>query len=205
MVKKKFVISGIGTDVGKTVVSAIICEALKGDYWKPIQAGDIENSDSIKVSRLTSSTSVLPERYRLKTPMSPHAAAEIDGIEMQLDDFEIPQVENSLIIEGAGGLMVPINQKGETYLDIFQKWKLPVILVSKHYLGSINHTLLSITALKLKGIDIEGIVFVGDEQKSTEEIILRSSGLRLIGRIPMVDEVNLSFVKEQAEILKSNL
>lgn len=205
MEKNTVVLSGIGTDVGKTVVSAIVCEALQSYYWKPVQAGDLENSDSIKVDRLTSNTTILEEKFRLKTPMSPHAAADIDGISISIDDFVVPKVDGNLIIEGAGGLMVPVNNEGVTYLDVFEKWKLPVILVSRHYLGSINHTLLSIDALNNRQIPIEGIIFVGDEHPTTEEIILKSTGVRMIARIPLVDEITPAFVREQAAKIKENL
>ncbi len=205
MEKNTVVLSGIGTDVGKTVVSAIVCEALQSYYWKPVQAGDLENSDSIKVDRLTSNTTILEEKFRLKTPMSPHAAADIDGISISIDDFVVPKVDGNLIIEGAGGLMVPVNNEGVTYLDVFEKWKLPVILVSRHYLGSINHTLLSIDALNNRQIPIEGIIFVGDEHPTTEEIILKSTGVRMIARIPLVDEITPAFVCEQAAKIKGNL
>ena len=205
MEKKTVVLSGIGTDVGKTVVSAIVCEALQSYYWKPVQAGDLENSDSIKVERLTTNSTILEEKFRLKTPMSPHAAADIDGISISIDDFVVPKVDGNLIIEGAGGLMVPVNNEGVTYLDVFEKWKLPVILVSRHYLGSINHTLLSIDVLKNRQIPIEGIIFVGDEHPTTEEIILKSTGVRMIARIPLVDEITPAFVREQATKIKENL
>ena len=193
----KYVITGIGTEVGKTVVSAIVSEALRANYWKPAQAGDLNYSDTMKVNAWTENVNVLEERFRLNTPMSPHAAAEIDGVQIQPHDFEIPNVE-PLVIEGAGGLMVPLNQFGLTYIDIFQKWNLPVILVSRHYLGSINHTLMSVEMLKQRDIPIKGIVFVGDEHRTTEEIILRNTGLKMLLRIPNAEEVNKKFVLEQA-------
>lgn len=195
---KRFVISGIGTGVGKTVVSAIIAEHLKSGYWKPVQAGDLDRSDSITVSSLTNTVEVLDERYKLSQPMSPHAAAEIDGVMITEADLIIPEYEGDLVIEGAGGLMVPLNNNGLTYLDVFEKWKVPLILVSRHYLGSINHTLLSIDALQKRNIEIEGIVFVGDENKPTEEIILHNSELKMICRIPEVEKVDRTFVSEQA-------
>lgn len=195
---QKYIITGIGTEVGKTVVSAIVSEALRANYWKPVQAGDLDFSDSMKVDAWTDNVNILEERYRLKTPMSPHAAADIDGISIASHDFQVPDV-NPLVIEGAGGLMVPLNQTGLTYLDVFQKWNLPVILVSRHYLGSINHTLMSVDALKQRGMEIKGIIFVGDEHPTTESIILKSTGLPMIIRIPMTDEVNKDFVMEQAK------
>jgi dethiobiotin synthetase len=201
----KFIISGIGTDVGKTVASAIIAQALEATYWKPVQAGDLHFSDSMKVDQWTDEkVIVLPERYRLNQPMSPHAAADIDKIFIQSNDFQIPVVEGNLIIEGAGGLMVPVNSEGLLYIDLFQKWNVPVILISRHYLGSINHTLLSAEALKSRNIPVEGIVFIGDENSATESIILQVTGFKMIGRIPIAEEVNRSFVKEQAQEMKKN-
>lgn len=195
---QKYIITGIGTEVGKTVVSAIVAEALRANYWKPVQAGDLDFSDSMKIDSWTENVNVLEERYQLMTPMSPHAAADIDGVSIASHDFEVPDVD-PLVIEGAGGLMVPLNQSGLNYLDVFQKWNLPVILVSRHYLGSINHTLMSVELLKQRGISIKGIVFVGDEHPTTESIILKSTGLPMIIRIPMTDEVNKDFVMEQAK------
>jgi dethiobiotin synthetase len=200
----KFIISGIGTDVGKTVASAIIAQALDATYWKPVQAGDLHFTDSMKVDQWTDDeVAVLAERYRLNEPMSPHAAAEIDGVTIQAGDFEIPIVSGNLIIEGAGGLMVPVNANGLVYIDLFQDWNIPVILISRHYLGSINHTLLSVEALRSRNIPIHGIVYVGDENTHTESIIAKITELTVIGRIPMVDEVNASFIQEQAAIFKS--
>ena len=197
--KKHFFVTGIGTNVGKTVVSAILSESLKATYWKPFQAGDIDNSDSIKVNRLTSKdVIVLDEKYRLNTPASPHLAAEIDGITIQLSDFSLPTVDGNLIVEGAGGLMVPMNSQGDLYIDLIQKFNLPVILVSMHYLGSINHTLLSIEALKSRNIQIEGIVFVGDENQATEKIILQKTNVRMIARIPLTETISSDFIKDQA-------
>ena len=203
--KKHFFVTGIGTNVGKTVVSAILSEALKASYWKPVQAGDIDNSDSIKVNRLTSKdVNVLDEKYRLNTPASPHLAAEIDGITIQLSDFSLPTVDGNLIVEGAGGLMVPMNSQGDLYIDLIQKFNLPVILVSMHYLGSINHTLLSIEALKSRNIQIEGIVFVGNENLATEKIILQKTNIRMIARIPLTEIISSDFIKVQASKISIN-
>lgn len=201
----KLVITGIGTDVGKTVVSSIIAEALKASYWKPIQAGDLDNSDSIKVDRFTDNVTILPEAFRLSEPMSPHAAAEIDGVEIAKDDLDLPEVEGNLIIEGAGGIMVPVNSNGLTFADIIERWNLPTIVVSRHYLGSINHTLLTLEVLQSRGVTIEGLVFVGAENKATEEIILKSTGVKFLARIPMAKELNKTFVLEQAESIISLL
>jgi dethiobiotin synthetase len=197
----KFVVTGIGTDVGKTVVSSILAEALNANYWKPVQAGDLQRSDTIKVKEYTENVTVLEEGFRLTEPISPHAAAEIDGVSIELEALKIPEVSDGLVIEGAGGLLVPINLEGLTYADVFENWGLPVIVVSRHYLGSINHTLLTLEVLKERGIKVEGIVFVGSENSATERLILGRSGVKLIARIPIVSEVNKAFVLNQAALL----
>ncbi|MCH2230845.1 MAG: dethiobiotin synthase [Crocinitomicaceae bacterium] len=202
---KKFAITGIGTDVGKTVVSSIVAEALSATYWKPLQAGDLENSDSIKVARYTSNVKVLEERFRLTEPMSPHAAAEIDGVKIVLDDLQLPEVDSNFIVEGAGGLMVPLNNEGLTFADAIESWGIPTIIVSRHYLGSINHSLLTVDVLKSRRVDIAGIIFVGDENKATESIILKYSGLQMIARIPMAEALDKTFIGQQAKKISSQL
>ncbi len=198
---RKIVITGIGTDVGKTVVSAIVAEHLKASYWKPVQSGDLENSDSIKVKRLTDNVTVLEEKYKLTEPLSPHESARIDKVTIDMNTFSIPEVNSNLIIEGAGGLMVPFNYNGDVYLDLFEKWNLPVVVVSRHYLGSINHTLLTINALKQRNIPILGIIFSGESNQASEEVILNATKTKCIARIPEASEVNKSFVIEQAKKL----
>lgn len=200
---KGFSIVGIGTDVGKTVVSAIVSEALGATYFKPVQAGDLDNSDSIKVRKWCSeSVTVAPEAFRLKTPMAPHGAAEIDGVSMRVSDIDFPKTNDFLIVEGAGGLLVPLNEEKESLLDIYKKAHLPVILVSRHYLGSINHTLLTIKALEAEKLQIAGLVYVGDENQVTESIIERFTDIKTIARIPIVDEVNTTFIKEESKKFK---
>lgn len=200
--RKQFVITGIGTDVGKTVVSAIVAEALQATYWKPVQAGDLDNSDSIKVQRWTQNVKVLPEAFRLNQPMSPHAAAALDEIDISLEQLILTEFDGNLIVEGAGGVLVPINSNGLVFADLFAHWNLPVIVVSRHYLGSINHTLLTVELLKSRGIEIEGIIFNGEENLATEDIIVSISGAKKLGRIPIAAEVNQEFVLQQAEQLK---
>jgi dethiobiotin synthetase len=198
---QQYVITGIGTDVGKTVVSAIIAEALQSTYWKPVQAGDLTTSDSIKIGAYTDHVTILPEAYRLKNAMSPHAAAEKEGIEISIKNLALPEVQGNLIVEGAGGLMVPINTNGLLFIDLFAHWKLPVIVVSRHYLGSINHTLMTLEILKQRKISIAGIVFVGDENLATETAILANSDVKMLARIPMVAEITKKFISEQAMLL----
>lgn len=179
----KYFITGIGTDVGKTIASAIITEALEADYWKPIQAGDLEDSDTHKIKKYISNTKTIfhPNSYALNTPASPHFAAEVDNIEIDINKIQEPQTKNKLVIEGAGGLFVPLNEK-DTIIDLIQS-DYKVIVVSRHYLGSINHTLLTIEALQNRKIAIAGIIFNGDENKATEEIIMSKTGLNVLGRI----------------------
>ena len=197
---KKFIVTGIGTDIGKTVVSSILAEALKATYWKPVQAGDLDNSDSLKIKKWCSeSVQVLPEVFRLSQPLSPHSAAEIDNIKITANDLVLPEVDGNFILEGAGGIMVPLNQEGLLFVDLIPMWNLPVILVSRHYLGSINHTLLTAEILQNRGTKIEGVIFVGDENKSTESIILSKTKLKLIARIPIVEEITSEFIKDQSK------
>jgi dethiobiotin synthetase len=198
----QFVVVGIGTDVGKTIVSAILVEKFKTSYWKPVQAGELDNSDSHKVASLApAAQTIYPEVYRLHTPASPHYAAEIDGVNIQLANFSLPTSED-LIIEAAGGLMVPLNQAGDLYLDVLKQWKLPVVLVSKHYLGSINHTLLSLSALAAAEISVMAVVFVGDENSATESIISRRFPEISYVRVPLTENLDTSFVQAIAAQIK---
>ncbi|WP_422106912.1 dethiobiotin synthase [Winogradskyella sp.] len=201
---KTFFVTGISTDVGKTIASAILVEALQADYFKPVQAGDLNNSDTHKVKRLVSNkTSVFhPNSYALKTPMSPHGAAAIDGLEINLERVQRPETKNHLVIEGAGGLLVPLNDS-ETILDLIQPQD-KVIVVSRHYLGSINHSLLTINTLKDKGFDVS-VIYSGDEHKSTESIIEKMTGVKVIGRIEDEPYFDQNVIKEYAKIFSKNL
>ena len=202
MEQKKYLVTGIGTDVGKTVVSAIITQALEDDYWKPIQSGELENSDSHKINGLTNDcVNIIPERYRLTEPLSPHASAAIDGVQLQLSELTLPESNRNLLVEGAGGLMVPINDT-DLLIDAFKQWNLPVIIVSRHYVGSINHTLLTIEALQNRGITIKGLVFVGDENTATESFILNHTKVPFLMRVPIAAEVTADFVQEQANLIR---
>jgi dethiobiotin synthetase len=199
---KNIFITGIGTDVGKTVASAIVVEALRADYWKPIQAGELEYADAHKIKALISNSKskIFENSYALKTPMSPHAAASIDGISIKLDKIIKPETNNNLVIEGAGGLLVPINDT-ETVVDII-KADYKVIVVSRHYLGSINHTLLTIEMLKAKALNIVGILFSGDEHKTTESIIQKMTNIPVLGRINEEKNINQEVVKRYADLFK---
>ncbi|RLJ96815.1 dethiobiotin synthase [Tenacibaculum discolor] len=202
--KKKYFITGISTEVGKTVASAIITEALEADYWKPIQSGDLEYSDTHKVEKLISNSKTVfhPNSYALKTPMSPHASAEIDGITIEIDNIKEPSTKNHLVIEGAGGLLVPLNDKN-TLLDVI-KPDYKVIVVSRHYLGSINHTLLTVNLLKEKGFEV-ALVFSGSEHKTTEDIIKKMTKVPVIGRIEEEPYFDKNVIKEYAELFKDKL
>ena len=196
---QRFAVTGIGTDVGKTVVSAILAESLQANYWKPVQAGDLDNSDSIKVERYTSNVNLLPEKFKLTEPMSPHAAARIDRVQIAKEDLNLPAVSGNLIVEGAGGLLVPFNDDGLLFADLLEYWGLPTIVVSRHYLGSINHTLLTMETLKKRGVEVAGIIFVGNENNETEQVIKSVTGVKVLGRIPIAKELNDKFIQEQAK------
>jgi dethiobiotin synthetase len=201
----KLFITGISTDVGKTIASAIIVEALEADYWKPIQAGDIDNSDSHKIKSLISNceTTIHPNSYQLQTPASPHFAAELDGIIIELNHIIEPDANEHLVVEGAGGVFVPINNS-ECVIDLIRP-DYKVIVVSRHYLGSINHTLLTIEALKSKNSSIAGIIFSGNENKATESIILAKTGINFIGRIEQEPYFDQNVIKYYADLFKENL
>lgn len=200
---KTFFVTGIGTEIGKTMISAILVEKLKADYWKPIQSGDLDHSDSLKVQKLVSNTKSIfhPEAYRLTQPYSPHYSAELDHIEIDMENIKKPEIENHLIIEGAGGLMVPLNQN-DLMIDLIKKLACPAILVSKNYLGSINHTLLSVEALQNRNIPIEGIIFNGEPNASTEKIILKMSGLKSLGHVLPISEINQETISKAGESIR---
>lgn len=201
----KFFITGISTDVGKTVCAAIFTEALCADYWKPIQAGDLDFGDSDRVkSLITNRKSIFYENsYALKTPASPHLAAAIDDVQIDLKKIIEPKTKNHLIIEGAGGVFVPLNNT-DCVIDLIQKDH-QVVLVSRHYLGSINHTLLTIEALKNRNICIAGIVFSGNENPSSESIILSKTNINFIGRINEEPYFDQNVVLEYADLFRYNI
>lgn len=201
----KLFITGIGTDVGKTIASAIITEALEADYWKPIQAGDLDTSDSHKIKAYLSNdkTVIHSNSYALNTAASPHLAAEMDKIVIDLEKITEPVTKNHLVVEGAGGLFVPLNNQ-DCVIDLI-KPDYKVIVVSRHYLGSINHTLLTVEALKNRNIAIAGIVFNGDENPATESIILNKTGIKCIGRINQEPYFDQNVIREYADLFRENL
>jgi dethiobiotin synthetase len=195
-------VTGIGTDVGKTVVSAILCEWLKANYWKPIQSGAPEGGDSKTLKNLVSHSSfeIFKEAYTFDAPLSPHAAAKLEGKKIQVDSIIPPESKNPIIIEGAGGLLVPLNYRNETICDFIIHLNAQVIVVVKEYLGNINHTLLTVSHLEKNNIKIAGFVFVGEELPHTWDIIKKTTGLPLLFRVPIFNELNkntiVNFVKE---------
>ncbi|TDU43704.1 dethiobiotin synthetase [Gelidibacter sediminis] len=201
---KTYFVTGISTDVGKTIASAILVEALNADYWKPIQAGDLNNTDIHKVQRLVTNkkSKFHDSSYLLNTPMSPHAAAEIDGVTISSKTIKAPKTKKNLVIEGAGGLLVPINDS-ETILDLI-KPEYKVIVVSRHYLGSINHTLLTVNLLQSKGFDV-ALIYSGKAHASTEAIIEKMTQVPIIGRIDEEPYFDKNVVLEYAEKFKETL
>ncbi len=199
-----YFITGIGTDVGKTIASAIVVEAMEADYYKPVQAGELDHDDKYKVEKLISNSQSKfhPNSYALHTPMSPHAAAEIDGISITIDQIKRPETKNHLVIEGAGGLLVPLNHT-DTIADLIHP-KDKVIVVSRHYLGSINHTLLTLNLLKQKGYS-PVLIFSGNEHPSTESIIHTMTNVPVIGRISEEPYFDKNVVKEYAELFRPHL
>lgn len=181
----RIVVTGTDTGIGKTVFSAALAGALDAFYWKPVQAGLDEETDHDTVMRLSglSAQRMLPEAYRLKTPASPHLAAKIDGVVIDPQGLALPQTDLPLVVEGAGGLMVPLAEN-LTYIDVMSRWGAPVVLCARTTLGTINHSLLSIEALRARDISLLGVAFIGDENAESERIICKMGEARHLGRLP---------------------
>ncbi len=196
--KTSIFVTGIGTDVGKTVVSAILCEYFGFDYWKPIQTGKNLGTDNETLNTLVSNKNFItyPESYLLEEPLSPHAAAKFENENVVLNQIQIPNSNSKLIIEGAGGLLVPINYDNETICDLIIQLKCPVVLVVKEYLGNINHTLLSLEHLKQKKISVFGIVYVGDELPETSKVIEKMTGIKTLFRVPLFSLLNKDTIRK---------
>jgi dethiobiotin synthetase len=195
---KQYIIAGIGTEIGKTVCSAIVTKALQAAYWKPVQAGNLTDGDAYWVQQWVPGTHVFDSTYALTNPLSPHTAAELDGIRIELNTFHLPETQQNLVIELAGGIMVPLNEQ-HTNLDLIQQLGLPVILVSKNYLGSINHTLLTFEILRSRDILMAGIIFNGPTNSSGEAFILKYTGLPVLLRVNEEKEINPSIIAHYAE------
>lgn len=187
----QYVITGTDTDVGKTVFAAALTGALRANYWKPVQAGIKDGTDTKTVTELSGLPidHILPETYCLNTPCSPHLAAQIDDIVIDLDALKPPYSDRVLIIEGAGGALVPLN-RSTSYADIFAHWQLPTIIVARTALGTINHSLMTIEALRSRSVAIHGVVFIGDEVLDSQNIICEMGGVRSLGRLPFIADLN---------------
>lgn len=183
---RRIVVAGTDTEIGKTVFSAGLAALLDANYWKPIQAGLEGETDSQLVAKLggLSADRIVPERYSLKMPASPHQAAAIDGVRIEMDSLDVPDTgDRPLVIEGSGGLLVPLDDT-TLYIDVFARWRLPVVLCARTALGTINHSLLSIEALRHRNLDIMGIAFIGDGNAESERIICEIGRVRRLGRLP---------------------
>jgi dethiobiotin synthetase len=195
MVTRRLLITGIGTDVGKTVASAVVCQALGANYWKPVQSGGLQHTDTDEIARLSGGAVVChPEAFRLQTPCSPDRAAEIDNCSLSVAGIlqGVPDV-SPLVIEGAGGLLVPINPE-ETMADLFTALGGVFVLVSRAYLGSINHTLLTVAEMRRRGGFVGGIVFTGEPNPASERSIQQHSGLPILARIPQLGQLDSSSI-----------
>ena len=186
-----FVVTGTGTDIGKTVFAAGLTELIGGCYWKPVQAGMEDGGDRETVRRLTGlgDDRLLPGSYRLNTPCSPHRAAEFDGVTIDISRLAPPACDRPLVIEGAGGVLVPVTREA-TFADLFARWRMPVILVAATTLGTINHSLLSIEALRARGVPVFGVAFVGEAVEDSEATICAMGDVRRLGRLPMLDPLD---------------
>ena len=202
----RYVVTGTDTGVGKTVVAAGIAGHLGASYWKPVQAGLDEESDSDAVRRLTAGRAeVLPEGYRLVTPCSPHEAARIDGLRIDPAGLTLPAGDGPLIVEGAGGVLVPVNDD-TLYADLFVLWRLPVVLVARTTLGTINHSLLSLEALRARGLQVAGVVFSGEENAASEQAIIEFGQCRHLGRLTRLDPLTPGALAEAvAEKIRMDL
>ena len=200
----RYFVTAIDTDSGKTLVSAILCEALHADYWKPIQAGLPRDSDTVRELLSNPATKVHAERYLLKTPASPHAAAKLDGIEIKLQDFKAPATNNKLVIEGAGGCLVPLNDR-DFVIDLVGHLHAEVILVADLYLGSINHTLLTIEGLRARGLPLKGIIFNGEANPESQRIILHHANVPCLLHIKKEKVINNSVVAKYASMINDPL
>lgn len=186
-VNQTLVVTGTDTGIGKTVFSAGLVQALQASYWKPVQSGLEEETDSEIVARLSAGT-VLAEGYRLQLPASPHLSAEAEGVEIDPDHLALPQLDGPLVVEGAGGVMVPLS-RDLLYLDLFARWGAPVILCARTQLGTINHTLLSLRALRDAGCTVIGVAFIGDAEPEVEESIVQFGAVAHLGRLPMLTDL----------------
>lgn len=203
---KRLIIAGIGTGVGKTVVSAILTTCLQGEYWKPIQCGDDDELDTTLMKKLIDPTkySIHDSAYSLRAPLSPHHAAKLEEISICLDLIVPPQTTRPLIIESVGGIFVPLTATTLSF-HLFKSWDIPWVVVSRHYLGSINHTLLTLDALKRNNISITGIVFNGHPNHESESAILEFSQIPVLGRLLPETNINPQIIQKYAKLWQPHL
>ena len=187
----KIIVTGTDTDIGKSVVSAMLVQALSADYYKPVQAGLDGETDTEFVKRLSGMPNehFWPETYRLQTPASPHLSAKLDGVTIEVNHLELPHSNRLLIVEGAGGLLVPLTDD-VLFIEMFARWQAPIVLCASTRLGTINHSLLSIEALRRRNIEILGVVFVGDKMESSETAIVNFGQVKHLGRLPILDPLD---------------
>jgi dethiobiotin synthetase len=197
-------ICGIGTDVGKTLAAAIIVQAIQGHYWKPVQAGSLEQSDTQTVQRLVKEAVCYPEAYRFLHPVSPHQASALEDIKICREAFHLPTPSCPLVIESTGGILVPMNGNN-LLMDLYASWDCEWIVVSRHYVGSINHTLLTLEALMRRGVDLKGLIFNGPDEPFTENFILSYTGAPCLGHLYPERDWNQTIVKRYAHTWKSQL
>ena len=184
------VVTGTDTDVGKTVFAAGLAAMLGADYWKPVQAGTEDGGDAAGVAALgVAPGKILPEAYRLGTPCSPHRAAEIDGVEIDLARLDPPRRDGALVVEGAGGALVPVTRQA-LYADLFARWGCPAVVVASTRLGTINHSLLTLEALRARAVPILGVAFVGEANEDNERTICDFGKARRLGRLPWLDPLS---------------
>lgn len=191
---RKLIVVGVNTDVGKTVVSAILCEALNATYWKPVQCGHSRDTDW--VNQMRTHSKFIPEAYRLKFPGSAHLAARMEGI--SINEIACPLISDSLVIEGMGGILSPLSDE-KNWIDMAINWPAEWVLVHRHYLGSLNHFQLTIEALKARSISLKGIVFNGEGDFQTEEMLLKKANVPCIGRLPWKKVIDRAFIHEKAK------
>lgn len=193
----QLVVAGTDTDIGKTVFCAGLTRFLDGYYWKPVQSGLAGETDSETVTRLAGlpPERILPEAWQLSTPASPHLAAELDGVRIDARALTVPQTDRPLVVEGAGGLLVPLT-RSTLFIDVFERWRLPVILCARTALGTINHTLLSIEALRKRSIPVLGVAFVGGEHEENQRIVAELGQVPVLGRLPRLDSLTPQTLKD---------
>jgi len=194
--RKPFIVSGTDTGIGKTAAAALLTLGLDAQYWKPIQSGTEDGTDTATVKALTGlpDDRFLTEAYVLTEPLSPHRSAELDGVTIEIDGLALPAIDGPLIVEGAGGLMVPVTRQ-LLQIDLFKHWGAPVVLCARTGLGTINHTLLSVEALRNRNMTLHGILFIGDDNPDNIRTIAELSGARILGRLPWLESLHAESLK----------